>query len=402
MSSVRIQNVIVFLSLVIMAQTSFLSTQYVLLAFCLFLVVLTNVYRFKYDKTIFYFSVVWFVINLLTYFFLEIEFKTITNVNIFISTLLTPYLVLNFIGPVFWLKFESILFKLAAISLPLFLLNIIFPGFFDSLFVIFKPLTKDIYYLHDSESRYWTSLIYVNAIKEENYFRNSGFMWEPGAFAMVIILGMIINLYQNNQVFTLKNLVYAICLITTFSTAGYLAIAVFILALLVYNKVNIIKIAIACGFLVIFITYVSKLSFMEGEVNTYLEAYKEDYIVENSTYNAAKVNRFLVMKYDLIKVIKYPWGYGSANVEDFKYEDRIVGVNGFSNLLVMWGVLVFIYFMYLFYRYFVFLDKFNQRSIRLLLLISFSIMIFSNPGHRYQLIYFIFLTPLMFRKAKLV
>ena len=64
-------------------------------------------------------------------------------------------------------------------------------------------------------------------------FRNSGFFWEPGAFACFLVIILLLNLLLNKFKFDRDNIIIVIALITTTSTTGYLALL--LICFLVYR-----------------------------------------------------------------------------------------------------------------------------------------------------------------------
>ena len=56
-------------------------------------------------------------------------------------------------------------------------------------------------------------------------FRNTGFTWEPKAFANFLMLGILFNLLRYRlRFFNKRMIIMLITLITTFSTTGYIMI----------------------------------------------------------------------------------------------------------------------------------------------------------------------------------
>lgn len=66
--------------------------------------------------------------------------------------------------------------------------------------------------------------------------RSSGIFWEPGAFAIYLIVAIIYQLYFFKNPDLRKLLLYVVCLFTTFSTTGYLAFFVLLLTYLISSR----------------------------------------------------------------------------------------------------------------------------------------------------------------------
>lgn len=67
-------------------------------------------------------------------------------------------------------------------------------------------------------------------------FRNSGFFWEPGAYACFLTIVLLLNLFLNNFKFDRRTKIILVGIITTLSTTGYLAVLVIIF--LWYRRMN--------------------------------------------------------------------------------------------------------------------------------------------------------------------
>ena len=220
-------NILLFIILLIIfdiSKSSIIATRWVELSLVVFLLLLFIVYGKQFDKKVLYLFFVWVIINVFSMIFFGSQLIVPRIVRIFLTLLFLPYLVLKNFGISFWFKFERVIFSLTVISLPLYVLNIIFPEFFSSLQPIFKYLTRNAFYVADSNSPYWSSIIYVNAIKIGSIFRNCGFMWEAGSFAMIIVWAIIFNWLTLGAKFDKRFFIYLTALITTFSTAGYFAL----------------------------------------------------------------------------------------------------------------------------------------------------------------------------------
>ena len=65
--------------------------------------------------------------------------------------------------------------------------------------------------------------------------RNCGFMWEPGAYAGILIFMIVYHLFSNSFKLDWKIMFLTLCVITTYSTAGYLAFFCVIILYFYYN-----------------------------------------------------------------------------------------------------------------------------------------------------------------------
>jgi hypothetical protein len=111
----------------------------------------------------------------------------------------------------FFKYFINIIFVLTCISLPFYLIQL---ANFDWLYGICNVFRAE----DGIEIRHSAVIFTVMPIHE---IRNCGFMWEPGAFAAVLILTIYINTFrQQETLFSRRNMVFIFAIITTQSTMG--------------------------------------------------------------------------------------------------------------------------------------------------------------------------------------
>lgn len=393
-------NILIFVVLMIISRASIFTNDWVTIFLTLLLIIIyisTNkLYNIsKLILIVFCF----FIINIWAIYFFNANVSILRIINVAISIIIFPYLVLCIVGKSFWDRFERVVYILTLISLPLFLLNIIFPYFFNYLTPIMRPFTADTFISYYPFGSYWSAFIYVHGAGD--VLRNHGFMWEPGAFSMIIIWAISYNWLKSGIKFDKKFFIYAIALATTLSTAGYLAIFVLILSKYI-KKVNFSNLykMILTG--IVFFVFIYSLNFVGNEIESYVENYKYDInLFYNEDVGAMKVNRFRIVDYHLKSISENPIGYGVVSKKDYSNEIEVVGVNGLTSLLVMWGIPIFIYILYLLIKYIQMLNIHKYSNFTLtLFLIGFLIVVFSNPIARNPFIYLILLTPIIFEKNK--
>jgi predicted membrane protein len=266
-------------------------------------------------------------------------------------------------------------------------------NFFDSLSSYFNSITTQSL---AANPNYWSSFFYVNAFIDNGYGirRNCGFVWEPGGFAMIIILGMILNWLKNGVSIDKKSVVYAIALITTFSTAGYLALFVLIIALYI-KKINLVNSLVIIVFFGVFGASIYNLGFMSDKINTNIEAYNENESKDSET----KVNRLLGAKNAFLRTFRYPTGKGliSGQDTDLLKTDLKDGTNGLGSLLEIWGFIMFPIILILIYKFMKIYNYSNlKRTTIVIFFLAFLIMLFSNPISMAVFLYIIIINALVF------
>ena len=304
--------------------------------------------------------------------------------------LIISYLAIKIVGVnLYWSRLEHLIYKLTIISLPLFFLNTIFPDIFNSMKVFFEPITNEIFYRKESQSMYWYAFFYVNTGREE--IRNSGFMWEPGAFGMMLIIALIYNWTKNTIVLNRKSFIYVIAILSTFSIATYLAMSLLIIVYTLHTR-KMYLIVLSAVLLVPISIYFSTIDTMLPKVDQYVEEFNSNTANEQGYTDRLEANRNIYFVMALEKATNFPIGNGVLEDEQsFKLTTKIVGINGLGNILLMWG---WIGFVFVFYSVLKFCYKEpHSMIISIFLCLAMLITFYSNPVENSLILYLIVLTP---------
>lgn len=335
-------------------------------------------------------------INLSTMVVFSTKLELLRVINFICSPILLSYFTVLYFGVSFWRKFENLVYFLTILSLIIYPLDLLFPSVFNGLAVVFKYLTSEKF---AGLEYYWSSLVYVhnaNAVEIVG-FRNSGFMWESGAFAFILVVCIAVNWLVNGVKFTNKRFViYSIALLTTASTAGYLAYLA-LLAGAIFNERRNILVYISLIPLTFLIIYIYNTSTFLGEkILAYYGSVEVDYVdFITEEFNAPKLNRFMYMKYQFIEVMKYPWGFGIFNSTDIKSIWNYVGVGGVADMIFMYGIPLFIVIQWYILKFFKVIGKGKIKPLTIGSYIALLIMMFSNPISRNIIVYIILFTPII-------
>lgn len=389
-----LKNSLVIYTILIIGNSTSLTQKYFVIAITLLLLGYFFLKKMFFSHTIIRLFLAWGLINILALIInggSNIPYFRIISFGI--VYFLYPYLVLKLIGIEFWVLFEKWIYFFTKISIPLFAINFLDPGFFNSLHSVFSIFTNSTYVYP-----YWSSLLYVNAIEMDGYIRNSGFMWEPGAFSMMIVFAIIYYWLVNGVKYNKRFFIYLIALITTFSTAGYIAFAILIIGSTM-KKFSLTSVLILSTFIFFFGNEIYKQDFLKGKLDLYVETFKENELKYSEHYELYKVNRLQGAYFSVIETIDYPLGYGVIAKKDYSNEIEIYGTNGLGSMLKMWGVILFFYFMYLLRKILRVFDRCKTNRVLLFFMYtSLLVIFFSNPISRNIFIYLIILTPLLFKK----
>jgi hypothetical protein len=242
---------------------------------------------------------------------------------------------------------EQIIYCLAIISLPIFMLQLLFPSFFYSMAPYLNMFTIEEQQVNGG----WYVGFYM--FSGWGADRNCGFMWEPGAFAFMIVLGTIFRLAQNNMRLDHHIAVYAVAIITTFSTMGYIVFFYIIMAKYLQTKKMYIYAPILCLFL--FFSYIQfwQVEFLGPKIEKYYESMDTIYRSSELSGGILRVNRFAILDLAYQEFKKWPLGYGVFEASPFyiQYGEKISGPNTYAQILLRWGIVGIIFFFLAIYKF---------------------------------------------------
>jgi len=295
--------------------------------------------------------------------------------------IIATYIVTKITKLEFFKILEEILYKLAVISLPLYVLQLINFNFLQ--FMIVK-VQSVIPFLVENPNH---SNIFIWGYQTQALSRNQGFMWEPGAFAAILLVGILINLIFNNFSLNKKLVFMLIALLTTLSTMGYIGLFVLLIFYL-YNK-RMKYFVISLPIILVISAIVINLPFMRNKIiDEYNNVDNKIYDVynENRSKDMMSLGRMASFKVDIIDMMQSPiFGLG-GNTEAKTTSNSIVvnKTNGLSLFLVTWGLLGFVLLLYSLIRLFKILLSFNRIKgvifpVMTILILSFSNNVLQEP-----------------------
>lgn len=258
------------------------------------------------------------------------EISVPASINYLLRILIAFYFA-RAIGVNFKYKYYNVIFILSFISLIGYSLNLIGLNFGFEI------------------GRHYSLIFYDSLIDSGGFIRNNGPFWEPGAFAGYIAILFLLFIENPEHIFKnkKKSLIIFIALITTFSTMGYLVVALLIF-LLYTKKTKKIKLILLLPFFIIGSFYIMSLDFIGKKINEqYVEAIESD---ENkilfSRFGSIVIDYYYFQKNPLTGN-GLPMKTRYADHIDFFEEEDLGGFgNGFSNFLASFGV-IFVLIFYL-------------------------------------------------------
>jgi len=382
-----------FVSLIILITANCLSilTDEFLLGVFLFTFSLFILKNKEFDIIVLYVLSAWIAINIISYGINKTSFSAWAFTG-FIVKIFYPYFILKLVGVKFFEKLEKIVFILTCISLPFFAIQILFPGIIN----IFNPAFRNITSEEMLSGRGWYGIIF--RIDGSAPFRNAGFMWEPGAFAFMLLLVLLYRILRSGSKLDFINIIYIIALLTTFSTMAYLGIAVLLFAYAANSKkIGVVFLTIPLAFL--YMGFVSDLDFMFPKIQNYFFTINRSYVPAGQTY--LKVNRVAYILFSFRQSLSWPFGYGIVPSK-YMYSEynrtMLEGVGTIAKILIYWGWIGLVFFITAIYKLFKILQIKTNRAFLLLAVLILIIAFFSNPLEKSPVLYSIVFYPFIYKK----
>ena len=335
---------------------------------------------------------VWLLINFISLLLINTsaEFSFISFLGVTLRMSLS-YLIYKIIGSGIMDKLIRYIYLLTIISIILFTIQLIDVSLFYSLSRTLNFMTLDA----QTNAGGWYIFIYM--FSGWGFDRNCGFMFEPGSFALILIFAIIQRLTKNNWKIDKMILVFTVGVISTLSTAGYLALFFIIIAFFIENKIKLnqpILIFLLMFFFYFAFIFYSESEFMGKKINEYKNAGIDYYEVDADFYRVTRLGiAIIALDYSTY------WPFGNGILESqYKINKygKVYGPNGLVEILTVWGWIGLFFFLTVFFKF----NKSSCKSVlsNIFLILSLCIVMFSNPLLKYFFYLFFFYN--MLDKAK--
>ena len=320
----------------------------------------------------------------------------ITRIFPYLYPIILSYLCLKICGRDTFFKLERIIYFLTVLSLGLFVLQLLLPALFERMAGIFSSFLAEPYLKRDPTAWYAFIYRYIPPDRFVTLIRNSGYMWEPGAFAW-ISLTMLFFRWMTSGI-RLKDkhvLVYLLAIVSTFSTAGYLALLGVGIIYILHLKSLTCKYILLSIFLIGLPAFFG-LDFIGEKIDSYLVDTDEGMYGYHEETDVVEYNRYMYFLYVLAEIGKYPLGYGTHAITD-PTGLPLIAPNGLANILYHWGVIGLCFFLYALNRFYRNLNSNNKWFDGIIATVATCILLFSNPAHANPLVFLLVLYPFMFK-----
>jgi hypothetical protein len=276
--------------------------------------------------------------------FLKFGHINVTYSPNIIFRLTTAWFIFSVLGKNVFAYFSNAVGWLAGVSLCFYGIQLV-AG--EQLFEIIKGINSLAgWFFLDSETN--ASLI-VFTVKSNALVRNSGFMWEPGAFAAFLVLAILFAFVGSGFKANRKIWIMIVALITTLSTMGYLVSVLVILFYILNSKSRKLFPIYLLFFLAAFFYVVLTQDFLAAKI--LLEYENSEEVIfnayNNSDYDFLSLGRIGSLKMDLQDLSRYPLFGNGGNIEQLSNPgtrfQKVNRTNGLSGYLVTFGIIGFLY-----------------------------------------------------------
>lgn len=261
--------------------------------------------------------------------------------------LIVSYVICKGYGYRFFALAETILFHLTLIALFFWVIQLIMPG---TLYEVISSIALPAF---NDDDRFVTSNILIYTISRSSVFgggagegwylitRNSGFAWEPGAFACFLCFAVAFNAMRTNLKFkrNLPLIVFLIALATTQSTTGYVTMGAMLAVWFLLNG----KIGWAIALIPI-VLMILNLPFMSEKITENMEGFQDvslSGVQGGMGYDRTWSFMLLLEEFTLHPIFGY--GFSEANFMQFE----ITTFSGLGHLLAQFGIIITFLFVFL-------------------------------------------------------
>jgi hypothetical protein len=314
---------------------------WIILFIILLFVIIKNRKRFIHGKVFTTLFAVWILIT-----FQIFAFGSFSPAAIYQPVLVfyTPFLVFSIMGISYFRYLFKVIYHIAIFTSIVYIFQLLFPSFEALLSRLFVSLFQ--YSWAD-----WPRSILVYSIpRESGYFfpRNSGAFHEPGAYAIYLILAIIINSITSHNSLNKKNIFLSLVLLSTFSTGGYVMLFILLIYTVWDTKINaIFKIMVLSVFVVFSYSIFQKADFLQKKIENQIEN-QSIAIEKGKESQTGRLYYFLKTAQEFLAspIIGRGIIRSTSNTEE---GEGIVGL-GFMGLFARFGIFFGAFYMWFFYK----------------------------------------------------
>ena len=255
--------------------------------------------------------------------------------------------------------YEDVMVKLSLLSLVIWVFTSVLPSIATNLATLFPETGygNNLFYLVNWMAPYGIQSTYGLA-------RNAGSSWEPGRFAIMVCLAILINLYRKGVTFrnNKNSIILLLALLTTMSTTGY--VLGFVLYAYMYvrkfdlNKIILFTIiAIPLIYAGLQLEFVGKKLENKMNVTSSVEHIEDSYLWSEKHAEgnfAYSMDRFPSFVFEFENFIHDPIiGYGANTTDSYFMKTRTTYIGFTGGLMTLFsrhGIFIAIFLLFVLYR----------------------------------------------------
>lgn len=228
----------------------------------------------------------------------------------------------------------EVMYFLSVFSLVVFLAVWIYPSVIDYAPIIGQRAGLNVH-----------NLLFAVALPEAEFNRNYGLFWEPGAFQTYLNLALTFELFINKKIRMKYVFVFIAAIVTTFSTTGYFALALILIAYILNSKKLLLKIKHMFKYFVAFlIVGLMVFNFWPNDYTYLLFGKLAGIFSEGGSSDfstSVRINAIIYPFYEFIKSPLIGIGYEkylSMASEKLYTMPTCTPINWFALFGVLWGI----------------------------------------------------------------
>ena len=278
--------------------------------------------------------------------------------------------------------YTDIICFFAGLSFFFFLPSLVFPAFFHFCVSNICPLFESPFGSQNGFYTVWpTAIIFCFHSCVLDEFRNPGPFWEPGLFAVFLNLALLFHLVRVKKFWNPRSIILVVALLSTFSTAGYIAFFVLLFSYYIVDQSMLKKIVLSLFLLPALFTIYFSLDFLSAKV--------EQNITLAGSTTSSRFGSGLVDLNDFMESPVIGWGRGAMRYGGrpftFFTEDQHRN-NSVTEILATYGIFLFLFFFYTYFQSFKRVclshgmnSAFAYYALVVMLILGFSQSIFLRP-----------------------
>ena len=273
------------------------------------------------------------------------------------------YIIISVFNTKIFYLYEDIVTKLSVAAIVGWLFMITVPDVLGALIDQLKMTPGDIYILRGNILVFsMTNSDVYQAYELWGLTRNSGFSWEPGRYASMLVVALFFNMARTQFSFS-KNkgfLILFFALLTTQSTTGFISLAFLVIMFLlnknIDQKIFYLALLIPLAIAVFSLPFIGEkiTSLMDREAT--MEKIEEDLIARDqiNEEGAYTPQRFDGLSFEFLNIINDPiLGYGYDAEDSFvvtSISDKLVLSNGLLKVFSRFGIIIGVLFYFALYK----------------------------------------------------